>query len=113
MPRKKVKSKKLTGRISENYFPIEVVEFVEEKLKRIDQAELVRQAIEVLWKHETGQLYQEDIEDKLTKIIENANIKVVENKDKKETTIEEEFQEEVEDEIESQFDAEGNFDFNF
>lgn len=114
MPRKKVESEKLTGRISENYSDIKVVEFVRNKLKSMDQAQLVREAIEVLWKYETGKLFKEDLEETLTKVLKSTNINI--NNDPQEeqsSEVDDQLEKEIKQEIESQFDDEGNLDFHF
>ncbi len=112
MPRRKVESEKLTGRVSENYFDIEVVKFVRNKLKKMDQAELIREAIEVLWKYERGKLFKEDLEETITKVLKNNDM-AIQNSKQEELEVDERIEEEIENELESQFDDDGNLNFHF
>lgn len=112
MPRKKIDNVKLTGRISENNTPKEAIAFLERHLKNSSQAELIREAVLIWWKYRTGQLFEDDLEDKLTTILANTNLKVEATGNEGED-INQQVQTEIESEIESQFDADGNFNFNF
>lgn len=59
MPRNKVESVRLTGRISENTSSKEDVEFVKEKLNTgFSQALLIREAIKVYRKYENGEFFK-------------------------------------------------------
>lgn len=114
MPRPKVESEKLTGRISENHVDIKVIEFVRDKLKKLDQAQLIREAIITLYKHEKGELRKEELEDVIVKALKNVNISVnnssVQNKS---NNIDDKTKKEIENEIEKQIDENGNLDFSF
>mgnify|MGYP000848848531 CR=1 FL=1 len=61
---------RLTGRvIAEGGSTEEEVEFVKRKLKMMDQATLVRQAISIYHKYETGQLFNEKMEGIIAQLI--------------------------------------------
>ena len=63
MPRPRRDFISLTGRIIDgNGSTAEEVEFVKKKLKTMNQAELIRQAITIYHKYETGQIFQNVIE---------------------------------------------------
>lgn len=59
----KTKSIRIAGRISTNTMTKEEVEFVEEQLENLSKTQLVRRAIKILYKHETGQLYKDTLKD--------------------------------------------------
>jgi len=61
--RDRIKHVKLYGRLSENNMKKEELEFVEEQLESLSKSQLVRRAIKTLYKHETGQLYNEVLQD--------------------------------------------------
>jgi hypothetical protein len=61
--RNKIESVRLSGRISTNTMTKEEVEFVKEQLENLTKTQLVRRAIKVLYKHETGQLYKDTLRD--------------------------------------------------
>lgn len=63
MPRPRKDFIRLTGRvIAEGGSTEEELEFVKRKLKMMDQATLVRQAISIYHKYETGQLFSDKME---------------------------------------------------
>lgn len=59
MPRKKLKSIRLTARLSENTSSLEDLSFVEQKLKSMNQATLIREAVSIYRKYEEGELFKE------------------------------------------------------
>jgi len=70
MPRPKKDFVRLTGRvIAEGGSTQEEVDFVRKKLKIMDQATLIRQAISIYYRYETGQLISSIFENKLEEII--------------------------------------------
>lgn len=70
MPRPRKEYVRLTGRvIAGGGSTTEEVEFVKNKLRIMDQATLVRQAISIYYKYETGQLFEKILEQKLDGII--------------------------------------------
>jgi len=54
-------SVKICGRITKNTMSKEEVDFVKEQLELLSPSQLLRRAIRVYYKHETGQLYKDDI----------------------------------------------------
>lgn len=81
MPRKKVKHIRLAGRVSENNMTPEEINFIEEQLKDISKSELIRQALRIYYKHQTGQYFKE-----VLKTLEDYGIKI--NKDNREKMVE-------------------------
>ena len=82
--RNKIESVRLSGRISTNTMTKEEVEFVKEQLENLTKTQLVRRAIKVLYKHETGQLYKDALRDirdtvDITEEREVTNKKVYDN----------------------------------
>ena len=82
--RNKIESVRLSGRISTNTMTKEEVEFVKEQLENLTKTQLVRRAIKVLYKHETGQLYKDTLRDirdavDMTEEREVTNKKVYDN----------------------------------
>jgi hypothetical protein len=82
--RNKIESVRLSGRISTNTMTKEEVEFVKEQLENLTKTQLVRRAIKVLYKHETGQLYKDALRDirdavDMTEEREVTNKKVYDN----------------------------------
>jgi len=82
--RNKIESVRLSGRISTNTMTKEEVEFVKEQLENLTKTQLVRRAIKVLYKHETGQLYKDTLRDirdavDMTEELEVTNKKVYDN----------------------------------
>ncbi|MCK8825498.1 hypothetical protein [Fuchsiella alkaliacetigena] len=74
MPRNKVKSIRLTARISENTSSLEDVEFVERKLKEgFSQAVIIRQAIKIYRKYEEGAFFKEASSKMDTNNVNTAN----------------------------------------
>lgn len=70
MSRPKKDFVRLTGRvIAEGGSTQEEVDFVRKKLKIMDQATLIRQAISIYYRYETGQLFEKILEQKLDGII--------------------------------------------
>lgn len=70
MPRPKKDFIRLTGRvIAEGGSTQEEVNFVRRKLKIMDQASLIRQAISIYYKYETGQLFSSIIDQKMEEIV--------------------------------------------
>jgi len=61
MPRKKVEWVKLTGRVSAEMTNREDVEFVREKLKRMDQGDFIRFCVATQRQFETGKLISKDL----------------------------------------------------
>jgi len=61
MPRQKVDWVKLTGRISAEMTNREDVEFVREKLKRMDQGDFIRFCVATQRQFETGKLISKDL----------------------------------------------------
>lgn len=54
---------KLSSRLSSNAMSEEDLEFVREQLKDMSKSQLVRRAIKIMRKHETGELFKEALED--------------------------------------------------
>ena len=70
MPRPRKDFIRLTGRvIAEGGSTEEELEFVKRKLKMMDQATLVRQAISIYHKYETGQLFSDKMESIVAQIL--------------------------------------------
>ena len=70
MPRPRKEFVRLTGRvIAEGGSTQEEVDFVKRKLRMMDQATLVRQAISIYYKYETGQLFSSILDQKMDGII--------------------------------------------
>jgi len=57
----KKSSVKICGRISANTMSKEELAFVKEQLELLSPTQLIRKSIRVYYKHETGQLYSNDI----------------------------------------------------
>ena len=61
MPRKPVRSVRLSGRISENTAEKEDVDFVQKKLKDMDQATFIREAVRAYRKLDEGNFIEDII----------------------------------------------------
>jgi|SRR5690554_6761201 len=84
MPRPRKDYVSITGRvIAGGGCTQEEVDFVREKLKTMNQATLLRQAISIYYKYETGQIFQNVVE-KVTESIFNKVLKALKSMDIKE-----------------------------
>jgi hypothetical protein len=99
MRRKSIKSIKLTSRITESKSPMQDIEFVEKKLNQgIDQATLVRQAINIYRKYEEGKLYKlsDILEENIKSKANNQEQDLIEKEDEKQGNSDEAVDEEQE-----------------
>lgn len=111
MPRRFVKSVKLTGRITENKSSTKDIDFVEKKLGQgMDQASIVREAISIYREYEEGKLFQDELKVKLKEVLSEFNLRLENDVEDQDNELSKDQVERMENALDSKFNS-GNWGF--